>query len=208
MRSIPLGLLLRDYLKFTTSLNESKKIISDGKVLVDGRIRRDFKYPVGLMDVVSIPHADMYFRIVPDKVRLLKAVKVSEEESKFKLIRLLNKTLVPGGLLQLNLEDGRNIIVNKETGDLVKQPTLSTFNISLPGQEVRGVYTFKENAYVMAIGGKNAGMIGQLKRIQTSPYKTRRYSIVVIRGSSGVEYETNLENAMVVGDEKPEIKVE
>ncbi|ABP94280.1 MULTISPECIES: 30S ribosomal protein S4e [Metallosphaera] len=207
-KSIPLGLLLRDYLAFTSSLKESKKIISDGKVLVDGRVRRDYKYPVGLMDVIAIPHADLYLRIVPDRARLLKPVKISEEESKFKLVRLLNKTLVKGGLLQFNLEDGRNLLISKESTEMFKLPTLTTLKISIPNQEILGVYGFKENVYVMAVGGKNAGIIGQLKRIQTSPYKTRRYSIVVIRSPDGSEYETNLENAMVIGEEKPEVKVE
>ncbi|QKQ99932.1 30S ribosomal protein S4e [Metallosphaera tengchongensis] len=207
-RSIPLGLLLRDYLRVASTLKESKKIISDGSVLVDGRIRRDYKFPVGLMDVISIPKANLYFRVIPDKARLLKPIKISEDESGFKLVRLMNKTLTKNGRFQLNLEDGRNILLSDSSSDLIKIPTLTTLKLSIPKQEILGTFPIKEESYVMAIGGKNAGIIGQLKKLQSASYKTRRYSIVIIKSADGSEYETNLENLMVIGQEKPEIKVE
>ncbi|MEM4788723.1 MAG: S4 domain-containing protein, partial [Ignisphaera sp.] len=64
-RCIPLLVLIRDVLKLAENAREAKKIIFDGEVLIDGRVRRDFKFPVGLMDVVSIPKINMYIRIVP-----------------------------------------------------------------------------------------------------------------------------------------------
>ncbi|AEB96057.1 MULTISPECIES: 30S ribosomal protein S4e [Metallosphaera] len=207
-RSIPLGLLVRDYLSFATTLKESKKIISDGKVLVDGRVRRDYKYPVGLMDVISIPHAGLHYRIVPDKARLLKPIKISEEEAKFKLVRLTGKSIIKGGLYQLHLEDGRNILLGNENSELSKIPTLSTLKVSIPVQSILSVYQMREGAQVMAIGGKNAGAIGQVKKIQIAPYKAKKYSIVIIRNPSGAEYETNLANAMVIGEENVEVRVE
>jgi small subunit ribosomal protein S4e len=207
-RSIPLGILLRDYLGIASNLRESKKIISDGLVMVDGRVRRDYKYPVGLMDVITIPSASLYYRVVPDRVRLLKVVKISSEEAGYKLVRLTGKTVVKGSALQLNFEDGRNILLkDKQEASQFNMPTLTTFKIAIPSQQILGTYQLKEGVYVMAIGGKNAGVIGTLKRIQWANYKKKRHTIVVIRGEDGTEYETNLENSMVVGEERSEVRV-
>ncbi|HDM89168.1 MAG TPA: 30S ribosomal protein S4e, partial [Candidatus Bathyarchaeota archaeon] len=66
-RCIPLLLIIRDILGFAETRKEAKKIISQGKILVDGRVRRDDRYPVGLMDVVSIPELKMNYRVLPFK---------------------------------------------------------------------------------------------------------------------------------------------
>ncbi|MBW9140599.1 MAG: 30S ribosomal protein S4e [Candidatus Aramenus sp.] len=206
--SIPLSLFLRDYLKVAINLREAKNIISAGKVLVDGRVRRNYRYPVGLMDVVSIPSADLYFRIVPDNARYMRAVQVQKEEAGFKLARVLDKRIVKGGNIQLNLDGGRNIQLAKDKASEYKFPTLTTLKIAIPNQEVLGYYEVKEGNYAVIIGGKNVGRHGTIAKIQKATYKTRRYSIVTIQTKDGNTYETNLENIMVIGNEQPEIKVD
>jgi len=51
---IPLSVLLRQRLKYALSGQEVKKICNDKElnIKVDGKARRDHKYPLGLMDVV------------------------------------------------------------------------------------------------------------------------------------------------------------
>ncbi|AWR97295.1 30S ribosomal protein S4e [Acidianus sulfidivorans JP7] len=204
-RSIPLALILRDYLNFALNLRESKKIIDEGKVFVDGVIRRDYRYPVGLMDIVSIPSSNLYYLMAPDRARFIVPIPISEEDSKFKLVRIMNKTVVKGGNIQLNLEDGRNILVNAEESK--KYSTLSTVKITIPSQSIVNVYPMNENMYGIIIGGKNIGVHGKIVKIKRSQYKVRKYSIVSIQKQNEI-YETNLENVMVIGEEKPEIKVE
>ena len=52
--SMTLTVLLRDILKKTRTYNESKYVINEGNIHVDGKIRRDTHFPVGLMDVIEI----------------------------------------------------------------------------------------------------------------------------------------------------------
>jgi len=54
-QSIPLGLIIRDYLKLTDTLKEAKRVISNGEIYVDGKIVKSYKHPCGLMDVITIP---------------------------------------------------------------------------------------------------------------------------------------------------------
>ena len=73
------------------------------KVLVDGRPVKDRKYPVGFMDVISLPEIKENFRVLMDKRGKWVLVRISPEEAKFKLSRIENKTTVKGGRTQLNL---------------------------------------------------------------------------------------------------------
>ena len=52
-RSIPLLLIVRDMLKLADNSKEAKRILNEGKILIDGRIRKDHKFPVGIFDILS-----------------------------------------------------------------------------------------------------------------------------------------------------------
>ena len=110
--SIPLGSLLRDVLHVVDNQNEARKVIKMKKVLVDGVVRSDPRFPVGLMDVVEIPDMEKIYRILPKWKKGLVPQEVGKKEGEFKLCRIENKTVVKNGNVQLNLHDGRNILVD------------------------------------------------------------------------------------------------
>lgn len=112
--SIPLGIVLRDILKYAKTLSEVKRILVEGKVLIDGKVRTNHKFPVGLMDVVYLKPAKEYYRILPDRIKRLALVKIAPEEATFKLVRLTGKRILRGNKVQLNFHDGRSSIINVE----------------------------------------------------------------------------------------------
>ena len=77
--------------------------------MVDGVVRTDPRFPVGLMDIVEIPDMEKIYRILPKWKKGLVPQEVSKKESSFKLCRIENKTTIKNGNIQLNLHDGRNI---------------------------------------------------------------------------------------------------
>ncbi|MEA2090603.1 MAG: S4 domain-containing protein, partial [Thermoproteota archaeon] len=103
-RCFPLALILREILGVAKTRKEAKKIISKGKVQVDGKARREELFPVGLMDVISIPDVEKSYRILPSS-RGLTLHSIKKNEAAFKLCRIENKSIVKGGNLQLNLHD-------------------------------------------------------------------------------------------------------
>src|SRR3972149_8919745 len=62
---LPLSLVLRDILGVAQTRKESQTIIYQGKVFVDGKKQGRDDFPVGLMDVISMPEADKYYRVMP-----------------------------------------------------------------------------------------------------------------------------------------------
>ena len=110
---IPLLLLLRDFLRLVELGDEARKIIKQGNVLVDGRVCKDPKFPVGLFDVVSLPQLQKNFRVVAGK-KGLELVEIGEEEARKKVCRIKNKTNVKGNKFQLTLHDGKNVLTTSK----------------------------------------------------------------------------------------------
>lgn len=55
-------------LKYALSRQETLKIVKDreGMIKIDGKVRREHRFPLGQMDVVSIDKTNEHFRILLD----------------------------------------------------------------------------------------------------------------------------------------------
>jgi small subunit ribosomal protein S4e len=206
---LPLALVLRDILGFAKTRKEAKTIVSQGKVYVDGKIRREDNFPVGLMDVISIPDIDKCFRIVPSSKGLI-LHSISKEESAFKLSRIENKKVVKNGHIQLNLHDGSNIMVEvadpkKPQEDTYK--TLDTVKISLPERQILKHIKMKENDFTMITSGKNIGKYGEIIEIEETKGKKRRNALVTIEDERGNRYQTILNFVFAIGEAQPLISI-
>jgi len=205
---IPLAVLVRDMLGHAKTRAEAKKIISQGKIRVDGKIRRDDLFPAGLMDVVSIPDIRKDFRIVPSEKGLI-LNPINEGEADFKLCRIESKTTVNNGHVQLNLHDGRNLLIRvndpRNPGE-DKYRTLDALKIKLDDQSILECLNLDEGMYAMFAGGKNIGKFGRIVSIDEKGQERRR-SLATIEDEKGEKYQTTLDYVFVVGDEKPRISL-
>ena len=111
--SVPAALMLRDILKVCDTSREAKRIVGNRDLLVDGKPVRSIKAPVGIMDVVSIPAMDLYYRVVLSDKGKITVVPITKDEASWKLAMIEDKTKVAGGKIQINFHDGRNIILDK-----------------------------------------------------------------------------------------------
>ena len=66
--SMPLTVLLRNKLKLALTGREAKLIVmaKEGNIAVDGKVRKDPKYPVGFMDVITLIKAKTNYRLLYD----------------------------------------------------------------------------------------------------------------------------------------------
>jgi len=206
---IPLLLIVREILNFAKTRREAKMIISSGKVEIDGKIQREESFPVGLMDVLSIPEAEGVYRVLPSEKGLI-LHPIGKEEAKFKLCRIEDKTFVKGGHVQLNLHDGRSILVR------VKEPqkpeediyqTLDTLKISIPNQEISGHMRLAEGALALIIGGKNMGKWGKIIAIEGKPGQKRRESLATMEDRNGNRFQTTLDFVLVLGEKQSQISL-
>jgi small subunit ribosomal protein S4e len=207
-RSIPLLVLVRDILKFATTAREARKIIAEGHIKVDGVVRKDYKFPVGPMDVIEIVDTGETFRLLPYPTKVLVLHPIPKEEAQYKPVRIENKTTVKGGHVQLNLFDGRNILIRvKDPRNPVEDTykTLDTLLIKVPGQEIVKHIQFGEGKIAILIAGRNVGRVGVIRGVQRG-WGWKR-SIVTLEDQKGSQFQTSLEYVLVIGEDKPLISL-
>jgi small subunit ribosomal protein S4e len=202
---MPLAVILRDVLGFAKIRKEAKTIVSQGRVYVDGDVRREDDFPVGLMDIISIPDVGKSFCVFPSYKGLV-LNEISAEEAKFKFCRIEDKTIVNGGHVQLHLHDGSNILV--KVAD-TKNPqedvyaTLDTVKISVPEKRILEHMKIREKDFGVITGGKNIGKHGKIVEIEKAEGKKRRNALVTIEDEKGNRYQTILNFVFAVSEKQP-----
>jgi small subunit ribosomal protein S4e len=108
---IPLTVLLRNRLRYAISRQEGIKICKDkeGLIKVDGKIRRDPRFPLGIMDVVTIERTGEFFRILYDVKGRFQAHKIDAKEAQFKLCSIKSKAMGPTKVPFVVTHDGRTL---------------------------------------------------------------------------------------------------
>lgn len=188
-RSVPLAIVLRDYLHVCDTAREARRILGGGEVLLDQRVVRDPKRGVGLMDVVSLPTVKANFRCLLDHHGRLHFSEIKAVAAKWKLLRVEGKTTLRGGKTQLNLHDGSNLLSDEAvaTGDVLQ--------LALPGLKVKKILKFGKGAPALVTGGAHVGTIAPLEEAVET--RSPRPNVVHF-----AEFETLKQYAFVVGAKK------
>lgn len=206
-RCLPMLILIRDIFKYSKTSREARRLISEGHFKVDGRVRKSYKYPVGVMDVIEIPKTGEYYRIIPVPTKVLGYVKISPEEAKIKPCRIENKTTVKGGHIQLNLHDGRNVLIRvSDPRNPVEDTyeTLGTLVISLLDNKILDYIPLEKGIIAVVTGGRNVGRVGRVVEIIPGALKRRKY-VVTLEDKNGNMFQTSLEYVFPIGRDKPVI---
>jgi small subunit ribosomal protein S4e len=203
--SVPLEILVRDELGLAKNRREVSKIIAGGKVKVDGRTRLE-NHPAGLMDVLEFADANLAYRMLPVKGKGLGLVKITKEEAKFKLCKILRKTTAPKGIIQFGTHDGRSLTFPPNDTQSTAFSTNDTLRISIPTQRVLNHMKFEKGNYALITAGRNIGKSGKILELQSGT--ATRPAMVQIEDDDGTKFDTMVEYTFVVGTDKPAIKLE
>jgi small subunit ribosomal protein S4e len=205
--SLSLLHIVRDLLKIVDNQREAKKLIGLGNFKVDGKVIKDKAFPVGLMDVLTIENNNKHYRILPNSHHGLILHEIPKKESNYKLCRINQKTVVKGGHVQLNLHDGRNILIQ------VKDPTnpkediykrMDVLKISVPEQEILKVLKFKEGNLALIMSGKNIGQVGSILKI-LKRFGPKASTVSIQHDSSHTE--TLYDYTFIIGEDQSEINM-
>ncbi len=191
--SLSLKSLLRDILKIGKTTKEVRFILNKRNILVDGIRRTDPKFPVGFMDTIEVKEAKQFFRIILDKKGKLSVINISSKESNLKPCKIINKSKVKGKT-QLNLYDGRNILVEDD-----KYKIGDTILITIPKQEIKDYIKLEKGCFIYLIGGKHSGSTGTVEDISGNK--------IVYKSDNGELIETLKKYVFVLGKAKPAISI-
>jgi small subunit ribosomal protein S4e len=198
---LPLSLVIRDILELAKTRKEAKKIVTQGKVYVDGKVRRKDDFPVGLMDVISFPDINKFYRVVPSHKGLI-INPINAEEAKYKLYRVENKTILKNKTIQFAFHDGSTILfksVDSKTLPDVNYQTFDVLKLNLPEKEPVEKLKTKKGNFAIITGGKNIGKNGRIIEIEKTIAKKRRNALVMIEDYSNKRYQTIMDFIFVIG---------
>jgi len=189
--ALPIALLLKQTGCAQTS-RETRKILNDKAVTVDGKVVKDGHFGVGFMDSIHIK-PNIHLRGTLDAKGRLQFIPVPEAELSKKICKITGKHVLKGGKIQLNLSHSRNILAEKDT-----YATGDSLLIELPSQKIAGHFPLAKGSTVFLTSGKHTGLVGTVDDIQGA-------RIWCTQGKEKIE--TLKKFAFVIGKDKPAVKL-
>ncbi len=190
---VSLSFLLRDVLNVAETAREARYIINNKEILINCSKQKEHKFLVGFLDSISFTPLNQHYRVVLSTKGTLAAISIDADEAKKKLAKIIGKQAINTGHLQLNLSDGRNILVEKDTykcGD--------SLLLEVPEQKIISHFRLEKGVPVMLTDGKHRGKLGIVEEIIKD--------IIVFRVDKEL-YRTKREYAFVLGKETPALKI-
>lgn len=203
---LPLCLILRNRLKYALTRQETTMIVMRRLVKVDHKVRTDINYPAGFMDVVSVEKTGEHYRLLFDVKGRYILHKISEEEAKFKLCKVVKVAVGSKASIGRNphhtghaasipyvvTHDGRTIkFPHPEVGlgDSVK------FDITTG--KIVSYCKFESGNVCMVTRGANSGRVGVMQSIEKHPGS---FAIVHMKDRRGNQFATRAANVFVIGE--------
>jgi len=198
-KSYPIAIVLRDVLKIVSTMREARQVVTSGEIKIDGIIRRDIHFPVGLMDVIEISSPGKVYRMVPKDGLIVVPLEIPKEEGNLKLCKVTRKTTTRGKKLQYGFHDGRTVV-----NDL-KVNVSDTCLLTIPEQKVTNTVKLEKGSTALVVSGENAGTIGKVDDIRQGTFILPKRVLMAFKDR---RVELPVDMVMVIGMDKPLIKVQ
>jgi small subunit ribosomal protein S4e len=196
---MPLIVFIRNRLKYALNYRETKAILMQRLVKVDGKVRTDSTYPSGFMDVITIEKTGENFRLVYDTKGRFTVHRIQNEEAEYKLGKVKRVQLGRGGIPFLVTHDARTI---RYPDPLIK--VNDTVKIELATGKITDFIKFDTGAVVMVTGGRNMGRVGVITHRERHD---GGFNIVHVKDAIDNSFATRESNVFVIGQDKPWISL-
>jgi small subunit ribosomal protein S4e len=124
-----------------------------------------------------------------------------------KLCKIVNKTVIKGGHIQLNLHDGRNQIVKVSDATKAEEDVYKTGDsvlVSIPEQSIVGHVAFGEGKLAYVTGGKHVGEFAKIVEVENRALYS---DIVTLENKDGEKFKTVKPYVFIVGQDEPVISM-
>lgn len=195
MECIPLGYLISRFLRYASNAKELVIILRGKNIKVNGKVRTDSHFPVGLFDVVSIEKTGEHFRVLYNVAKKFHLHKISSSEAGYRLAKATKKYedqgipyVVSSCGLNIRFCDpsivlGSTIKISNETGKILEH--------TVPGAD-KVVFVSK---------GNSRGRVGMINTISTQGKETI-YGMTDLAGNA---FSCTSRNCIVIGESEQDI---
>ncbi len=179
---LPICIVLRDLLKIAQTKREVQRSLIVKEISINGKTIDDFKFPVGLFDVISIPKINKHYRIEISKYGKLEVNETKDFNEK--PCKVVGKSVLSEGRIQINLSDGRNFIEK----DSKKIKVNDSVIVDLKQNKIMKHLPLSKDSFAWVIKGKHAGEKGTIKGVENKE---------VTIESDGKEIRTTIKNIFI-----------
>lgn len=158
-KGIPILIVLRDMLEIAQNRKEVKRAINLKNILLNQKPVKDEKNSAVLFDTISIIPTKKNYRIVLSKKGKFQLDEIKENETNEKIAKIINKKMLKGKNIQINLSDGRNFISD------MKCNINDSVSINFKEKKIEKCISLKEGAKAFVFEGKHVGKTGEIKKI-------------------------------------------
>lgn len=176
---IPILVALRDMLKLAQNRKEVKKAIHVKNLLLNGSPVRDEKNSILLFDTLTIVPSNESYKLSLSEKGKFQIEKINAGEETHKIAKVINKKILKGKKIQLNLSDGRNFLSD------IKCNVNDSVLIDLKKKKIEKCLPLKEKGDVLVFAGKHAGKkaninkIDQVKKMAELTFNNEKINVLI-----------------------------
>ncbi len=156
---VPILVALRDMLKLAQNRKEVKKAIHVKNLLLNGSPVRDEKNSISLFDTLTIVPSNESYKLSLSEKGKFQIEKINAGEETHKIAKVINKRILKGKKVQLNLSDGRNFLSD------IKCNVNDSVLIDLKKKKIEKCLPLKEKGEVLVFAGKHSGKKASINKI-------------------------------------------
>lgn len=176
---IPILVALRDMLKLAQTRKEVKKAIHVKNLLLNGSPVKDEKNSISLFDTLTIVPSNESYKLSLSEKGKFQIEKINAGEETHKIAKIINKKILKGKKIQLNLSDGRNFLSD------IKCNVNDSVLIDLKKKKIEKCLPLKEKGEVLVFAGKHAGKkanidkINQVKKMAELTFEDKKINVLI-----------------------------
>ena len=176
---IPILIALRDMLKLAQNRKEVKRAIHVKNLLLNGSPVRDEKNSISLFDILTIVPSNESYKLSLSEKGKFQIEKINAGEETHKIAKVINKKILKGKKIQLNLSDGRNFLSD------IKCIVNDSVLIDLNKKKIEKCLPLKEKGEVLVFAGKHAGKkaninkINQVKKMAELTFNDEKINVLI-----------------------------
>ena len=176
---IPILIIMRDMLKLAQNRKEVKKIIHSKNLLLNGFPVKNEKNSVTLFDKITIVPSNENYKLSLSEKGKFNIEKINPGEEISKIAKIINKKVLKGKKVQLNLSDGRNFLSD------IKCNVNDSVLIDLKKKKIEKCVPLQEKGRVLVFAGKHAGKrcninkIDKVRKMAELDFKSEKINVLI-----------------------------
>jgi len=154
--STPLIIIMREVLKLVKNKKELKKLINEKQVQINHKYVKETNYPLNLFDILTLPGIKKNYKIGLSENKKIVLEEVNNEKADLKIFKIIGKKILPKKKVQLNLMQGKNIILEE------KAKVGDSLVLNLKNNKVIKIIPMEKGKEAFVIKGRHMGAKGKI----------------------------------------------